>query len=306
MPRQTVSKIIEAAISKAELVNYNPLKYFILAMMAGVYVGFGVMLVFSIAAPFHAVGSPAVKLLMGASFAVALSLVIFASSELFTGNNMVMTIGSLSRKVAWKNTWQVWVMSYLGNLVGSLLLAFTLVQSGLVTKSPVKDFFLEIATIKINAPFSELLIRGILCNILVCLAVWICFKIKEEVAKLVMIFWCLFAFVGSGFEHSVANMTLLGISVLLPHDPAVISWLGYIKNLVPVSIGNLIGGAIFIGLAYWYIAKEKTNRSQPSIHPEAFDFLNSENSGESLEPKGFHIPNHYFPPLTTKKKGIKQ
>lgn len=268
MSEKTINKIIESAIIKAELVNYQPLKYFILAMMAGVYVGFGVMLVLSIAAPFYAVGSPAVKVLMGAAFAVALSLVIFAGAELFTGTNMVMTIGSLSKKLSWKNTWQVWVMSYLGNLVGSLLLAVTLWQSGLITKSPFKEFLLSICEYKINTPFSELLLRGILCNILVCLAVWICFKIQEETAKLLLIFWCLFAFVGSGFEHSIANMTLLGMGVLIPHESLTISWLGYVKNLIPVTLGNLLGGAIFIGAAYWYISSSPKTVSHRSNVPK--------------------------------------
>jgi len=107
-----------------------------------------------------------------------------------------------------------------------------------------------------NAPFLELFMRGILCNTLVCLAIWCSMKLKEETAKLIMIFWCLFAFITSGFEHSVANMTLLSISLFIPH-PETVSWAGLAANLVPVTLGNIVGGMLFVGIAYWYIAREK-------------------------------------------------
>lgn len=253
MLEETINKICELGKSKVEMLNASLSRYFILAMLAGMYVGFGIMLIFSIAAPLNAANATGTKALMGASFAVALSLVIFAGSELFTGNNMVMTIASLSRRVSWVNTLKIWVVSWVGNLAGSLLLAYILLQSGLVTKSPVKDFLLQITAAKMNAPFNELLFRGILCNILVCLAVWLALKLKDDTAKLILIFWCLFAFVGAGFEHSVANMTLLGIGLLLPHAETI-SWLGFAHNLIPVTLGNIIGGAVFVGAAYWYVA----------------------------------------------------
>ena len=113
-----------------------------------------------------------------------------------------------------------------------------------------------VASDKMNTPFVELLIRGILCNILVCLAAWCACKLKEETAKLIMIFWCLFAFITSGFEHSVANMTLLSLSLMVPH-PETVSLAGLAANLVPVSIGNIIGGAVFVGAAYWFANTEK-------------------------------------------------
>ena len=109
---------------------------------------------------------------------------------------------------------------------------------------------------KMNAPFMELLFRGILCNILVCLAVWCSFKLKEETAKLIVIFWCLFAFITSGFEHSIANMSLLSIALMIPH-PETVSMIGLAANLVPVTIGNIIGGAMFIGAGYWFGNSEK-------------------------------------------------
>lgn len=262
MAKEAVKAVIAAARSKVEMVENSLAKFFVLSMLAGVYVGFGVMLVFSIGAPFSAAGSPAVKAIMGASFAIALTLVIFAGSELFTGNNMFMAVGSLARQVSWKDTWKVWGVSFVGNLVGSLLLAFVIVRSGLVSTGPIKEFMLSVVALKMNAPFSELFFRGILCNMLVCLAIWMTIKTKDDTAKLLMIFWCLFAFVGAGFEHSVANMTLLGMGMFVPHDPSQISWIGYAKNLIPVSLGNMVGGALVVGAAYWFVASDrKTSRT---------------------------------------------
>lgn len=257
MAKETVPKLILAAKGKAKLLNENFMKYFILSMMAGIYVGFGIMLIFSIGAPLKAADSPMLKALMGSSFALALTLVVFAGSELFTGNNMIMTIGSLSKEVSWANTLKVWIVSYAGNLVGSLLLAYVLVQTGLLDQGPLKDFVQGTSAAKMNAPFMQLFFRGILCNMLVCLAIWMGTKAKEDTAKLILIFWCLFGFIGSGFEHSIANMTLLGMALFTPHDPSVISWAGYANNLIPVTLGNMVGGAICIGAAYYYIASEK-------------------------------------------------
>ncbi len=257
MAKETVPKLVLAAKGKAKLVNENFIKYFILAMMAGIYVGFGIILIFSIGAPLKAANSPMLKALMGSTFALALTLVVFAGSELFTGNNMIMTIGSLSKEVSWIDTLKVWVVSYLGNLVGSLFMAWMIVQTGLVEQSPLKEFILGATAGKMGAPAMQLFFRGILCNMLVCLAIWMATKAKEDIAKLVLIFWCLFGFIGAGFEHSIANMTLLGMGLMIPHDPAIVSWAGYMHNLVPVTLGNMVGGAIFIGAMYFYIAKDK-------------------------------------------------
>jgi nitrite transporter len=113
-----------------------------------------------------------------------------------------------------------------------------------------------------NAPASELFFRGVLCNALVCLAVWMGLRTKDETARLVLIFWCLFAFIGAGFEHSVANMTLLGMAVLVPHDPSLVSWAGFARNLLPVTLGNVVGGAVFVAGAYWFATREPAALAQ--------------------------------------------
>ena len=140
-----------------------------------------------------------------------------------------------------------------GNLAGSALLALLFHYSGLNTE-PIALFLSTAAAAKMSAPFLQLVIRGILCNILVCLAVWCGFKCKSESAKLIMIFWCLFAFVTCGFEHSIANMTQLTVSLLDPAGQAV-SFGGWLYNLTAVTIGNIIGGVCFVALPYFAGAK---------------------------------------------------
>ncbi len=253
MTKETILTVIAAARTKASLLAKSPLQYLVLSALAGAYVGFGIILILSIGAPLAAAGSPAVKVVMGASFGVALALVIFAGSELFTGNNMVMTIGSLAGEVSWGRTLGVWGASWIGNLAGSLLLALVAVKTGLVGKAPFKDFLATAALAKMNAPWGELFYRGLLCNVLVCLAVWTALRAKDDMAKLALIFWCLFAFIGAGFEHSVANMTLLGMSLLGPHGAGLTAG-GFVHNLVPVTLGNIVGGAVVIGASYYFVA----------------------------------------------------
>jgi len=255
MAKETIRVVAATARAKADLLRRSPFSYLVLAMLAGAYIGFGIILIFSIGAPLAAAGSAAVKVVMGASFGIALSLVIFAGSELFTGNNLVMTVGVLSRTVTAGALARIWIGSFAGNLVGSLLLAAATASSGVLSKAPAKEFVLGVAAAKMAAPASELFFRGVLCNALVCLAVWMGIRTKDETARLVLIFWCLFAFIGAGFEHSVANMTLLGIGLFLPHDPALVSWAGFARNLSLVTAGNVVGGALLIGLPYWFVAQ---------------------------------------------------
>lgn len=252
MFKEEINKISEASIKKANLVSSGKGRYLMVSALAGMFVGFGILLIFTIGGMLSPINSPATKIIMGISFGIALSLVIMAGSELFTGNNMVMTIGVLEKKVKLKSLFSVWFFSYIGNFIGSAILAALFVYSGLA-KGPTADFILKTSAAKMSAPFMELLVRGVLCNILVCLAVWCSFKLKEETAKLIMIFWCLFAFITSGFEHSIANMTLLSISVMIPHKAAV-SLSGLVYNLSAVTLGNIIGGVIFVGFAYWYVS----------------------------------------------------
>ena len=244
-----VQRMVEASARKVAYLERAPVGYMILSALAGVYLGFGITLIFSIGGPFASEGSAALKLIMGASFGIALTLVIFAGSELFTGNNMVGVIGGLARRVSWRQVGSMFLWSLVGNLLGSLVIAWLVVQSGSLS-SASSTLIQKVAGIKMHLPAWELFLRGVLCNWLVCLAVWTAARTSGDAAKMLLIFWCLFAFIGSGFEHSIANQSLLGLALFLPHD-SMISWDGFLWNQVWVIAGNVLGGGIFVGGLYW-------------------------------------------------------
>jgi nitrite transporter NirC len=252
MYKEMVEKFSLAAEGKVAILKNNPLRYLLLSAMAGIFVGLGIILIFSIGGTIG--DTPFKKTLMGASFGIALSLVIMIGSELFTGNNMIMTVASLNKKVTWFDSLKIWIVSYVGNLLGSIAVAATFVLAGLASGG-VLSFINGVSTAKMSGSFSTLFFKGVLCNMLVCLAVFAAMKLKDETAKLIMIWWCLFAFITSGFEHSIANMTIFAISLFAPHS-ATISVSGAVANLVPVTLGNFVGGAIVIGASYYFIGKD--------------------------------------------------
>lgn len=271
---ETIAAVARAARQKSEYLQRSPSGYLLLSALAGVYVGFGIILIFAVGAPLWEAGSPFTKVVMGASFGIALSLVIFAGSELFTGNNLVMAIGVL-RSASPAMLGAVWVMSFAGNLIGALAFAWLVAKSGVLSSGPQLAFVQKTVETKMDLPFGELFVRGILCNWLVCLAVWTSIRAQSETARLIMIFWCLFAFIGAGFEHSVANMSLLGVGLFLDHGPAV-SWGGFADNLIPVTLGNIVGGTVFVGGAYWFSSLPlgigrpvNQGASQPADLPDA-------------------------------------
>ena len=255
MFNEELNKVSLAAKSKFQLLKENKIGYFISSILAGIYVELGIMLIFTIGGLLTSADSPATKIVMGLSFGVALSLVVFAGSELFTGNNFVMAVGSLNKSVTLGEASKVWIVSFIGNLLGSILAATLFYMAGLAT-GPVGEFIAKTSEAKMSMPATELFFRGILCNMLVCLAVWCTFRCKEESSKLIMIFWCLFVFITAGFEHSVANITLLTIGLLSPLGHAV-SISGYAYNILIVSLGNMVGGILFIAVPYFIISRKK-------------------------------------------------
>ncbi len=261
MFNETLKKMISNAIFKKEMIKKDFPRYFVMAMLAGIYVGMAMFFVLSIAAPFHAVGSPATKMIIGANFTVGLTLVIFAGAELFTGTTMYMTVGALAGETTWKDALVVWSVCFLGNLVGGLLLVGVLKLSGLLDNKVTLDYINYYAHNKMNASEIQLFFRAILCNIMVCLCIWMCSRTKEDIAKLIIIFLALFAFVSSGYEHCVANMSLLAMSLVSEHGPDI-TIVGYIKNLTYVTLGNIVGGGFCVGAVYWYVSGPHTDKLQ--------------------------------------------
>ena len=254
MFRDDILVIASAAEGKSAFFRSSKFKYLLASALAGLFVGFGVLAMATIGGVLTGVAHPMTKLLNAFVFPVALSLVIFAGAELFTGNTFVMTIGVLEKRISLSELAGVWLLSYIGNFVGSFLCAAAFIGTGLATGDTL-SFILSTSALKMTMSPGALIWRGVLCNILVCLAVWCSNRMKTESGKLILIFWCIFTFVICGFEHSVANMTMLSLGVLLPHSGTAISLSVLFYNLFFVSLGNTIGGAIALGMSYHVIAK---------------------------------------------------
>jgi len=243
--------LVEAA-AKKKVAFFKKEKgaYFISSMMAGVYVGLCMITILVMAGAFD--NFAGIKILQGFSFAAALSLVVFAGAELFTGNVFVMTAGVMHKTVNPLDAIALCSYCYLGNFVGSIIIAALFLGTGYL-QGPVLEAAHAAMYSKTEPLFIELFVRGILCNILVCAAVWCMYRLQGESSKLIMIFWCIYVFVVCGFEHSIANMTLFSMETMA--GVAIKDLTGMFFNLVAATAGNIIGG-IALSLAYWSIARK--------------------------------------------------
>lgn len=244
----TIQSLADTAVYKREKLAHNKPGYIAVTMLGGALVGVGMVLLVTIGGLLEPAGVPGVKILQGMTFGVALSMVILGGADLYTGNNLVMTIGALERKTTWGDLSRIWGASWIGNFLGSILFGYLFFAAGLAV-GDIAQYIIKITNAKTTPTFIELIARGILCNFLVCFAVWCAFKVKSEAAKILLIFCCIFPFITSGFEHSVANMTLFSLATFVMGDAA--PYMPMLKNLVAVSIGNAIGGALLVGYAFW-------------------------------------------------------
>lgn len=252
MYEELSAKLTEAGTAKVTLLSKSPTRYFIASLLAGFYVGLGILLIMTIGGLTQPSGMT-YRILMGLSFGISLSLVIMAGSELFTGNNLLSAPALLSRKITLGSTLSLWIYSYLGNLSGAVLVSALYVGTQLGIPE-ISSFITTTAQAKMALSPASAFFRGVLCNILVCLAVICSLRLKEETAKLIMIFWCLFAFITTGFEHSVANMTVFATALMIPHPPTI-SLFGALHNLLWVTLGNIVGG-FGLGAVYYWIGRK--------------------------------------------------
>jgi len=224
--------------------------YFVASMMAGIFVGLCMITILVMAGMMD--NFAGIKVLQGVSFAAALSLVVFAGAELFTGNVFVMTAGVVLKEIKVRDAIGLCAYCYLGNLVGSILIAALFLGTGYL-QGDVLEAAHYAMNAKTNPMFLELLVRGILCNVLVCAGVWCIYRLQSETSKLIMIFWCIYLFVICGFEHSIANMTLFSLETMAGVSPFVFGQM--MINLGATTTGNILGG-MALSLAYWIIAKK--------------------------------------------------
>lgn len=252
MYEEVIDSISEGALKKYNLYKSSKLKYIMGSAIAGFQIGIGALAMGLSISVFKEVGFGLEKITNGLIFSLALSLVMMAGGELFTGNVLVMCIGSLKNKLSKAEAIKITCLSYFGNLIGSVLIALIYIGTGAKDGKIVKALF-DLSMTKVSYDVFPILFKGIMCNVLVCLAVFCCFKMKTEIGKLVMIIWCILPFVGLGFEHSVANMSIFSIGLLFSRELT----LGMIVyNLIPCTIGNIIGG-LMVALGYYYMTDRK-------------------------------------------------
>ena len=248
---EDVEKLGNAAKGKIALLNSNFGKYFIRAIMAGIFVTIAVIFnnvtgnVFSKTMPEWG------KLIGAAVFGIAVLLISFVGGELFTGNNMVMAFGAYDKKVTWGDAGKVWLVSYIGNLVGCLLFSVLFVGAG---ASGTADYFAGFIGNKLGIPLTQMFFRAVLCNFLVCLGVLCGMKMKSESGRALMIIMCICCFVFSGFEHSIANMGIYAIAYMVV--PGV-SLAAILRGLLVVTLGNMVGGAILLA---WPLRKMSADK----------------------------------------------
>ena len=267
VPAQMALRVEKAGISKG---NKDFFSTFTLAMMAGIFIALGAAF-FTYVIHDSTLSVGLTKLIGGFVFSLGLILVIITGAELFTGNNLIV-MAFISRKLSLGQLLRNWGIVFVGNLVGALIVVFLIFLTGqwIAGGGTVGVTALMIANGKVNLTFLEAVSKGILCNILVCLAVYLCFSGRSVTDKILAILFPITAFVALGFEHSIANMYFIPVGLILKHSPQVLAATqeilgeipdlsnltiyGFIvNNLLPVTFGNIIGGTFFVGFAHWFL-----------------------------------------------------
>jgi formate/nitrite transporter len=295
LPAEMAERAENVGVKKASLDFWS---MFILAILAGAFIGLGAEFA-TLVTTDSGLSFGMNKLMGGLVFCLGLILVVVAGAELFTGNNLIimawvngkLTLGQLMRN---------WVIVYFGNLVGSLItvLLMYLTKQWTFSSYHVGATALNIANSKVNLGFSEALARGILCNALVCLAVWLCLSGRSVIDKILAIVFPITAFVASGFEHSVANMYFIPMGIMLKGEEQILEaagkvasdlsnldLLGFVGNLLPVTIGNIFGGGFMVAAVYWftYLRPKQAGR-QFGVRQIAELFVGSPTTEEAQNP----------------------
>ena len=267
-PREIKEAVEKVGVKKARL---PPLASFMLAMVAGGSIGLGA-LYYTIVASDAALSFAVVRVLGGLTFSLGLALVIVGGAELFTGNNLIIMAWA-SGNVSTTEMLRNWVIVYFGNLAGALGLVFLVFFSHHLDMNGgrIGLSILNTAAGKIQPDFMTLFFKGILCNLLVCLAVWLAYAGRSVTDKILALMLPVSAFIAAGFEHCVANMYFLPLAWLWVQtghapenfDTSLITMSGIVHNLIPVTLGNIVGGAGLVGAVYWVIYRAAFAATSP-------------------------------------------
>ncbi len=285
LPPAMANKATEAGVRKAAL---DIVSMFMLAVLAGAFIAMGAIFATTVSAGGAALPYGVVRLLAGLAFTLGLIMVVVAGSELFTGNNLIV-MAFASGRISLIALLRNWSIVYLGNFVGAILTAYLMFVSGQYTfgNGAVGLAALNTGEAKTSLEFIQAVALGIFCNALVCIAVWMCFSARSTVDRIFSIIPPIAAFVAAGFEHSVANMYFVPVALFIksmgtpafftaiqktPADFPHLTWSNFfLANLLPVTIGNIIGGAVMVGLVYWFIylrkARQPSAKAAPGMTP---------------------------------------
>lgn len=266
-PREIAARIEKASASKA---STDPLRILTLAVLAGAFIGFGCVFFTAITSQAAGIHPGLLRVLGGLVFCLGLILVVVAGAELFTGNNL-LAMAYVDQKISLRQLLQNWLLAFTGNFAGALGLVGLIFLSGHWSDDhwAIGGRALAIANAKVNLDFWPAFVRGMLCNILVCLAIWLCYAGHSVTDKVLAIVFPITAFVALGFEHSVANMYLIPAGLLLAKNADALNALqaattlpdlgnltvrGFLlRNLLPVTLGNIVGGSGLVALVYWFV-----------------------------------------------------
>lgn len=252
MEIQALKQVEQLALKKQKVFNQSPIRYLARAALASMFIGFGVIVAFRTGNLFYLEQSPFAYPMAAITFGAAIILIVYGGGDLFTGNTFYYTIAALRKKMKWSEVYKLWTGTYIGNIIGASLFAFLIYTTGLFDES--NGFLLNTAETKMSLPIVELFFRAILCNWLVCLAFFIPMSMQGDGPKMFTMMLFVFCFFISGYEHSIANMCLFAISLIQEH-PDTITLGGAVRNLIPVTLGNIIGGNFMMGWMYYFVNK---------------------------------------------------
>lgn len=237
----------------------------LLGMAAGAYIAIGAALASFMSAgmPGLTADNPALtKLISGAFFPIGLILIVLVGGELFTGNVAYMTVGIMKRKVTWGQLLWNWIIVWCANFIGALLVTYLFFEigfgEGLFSATPWHDAVVKVGSLKAGLPWEEAFVRGIGANWLVCLALWLGNSSDSMLGKLAGLWWPIMTFVTFSFEHSIANMFYLPIALFEGATFSLSDML--IGNLLPVTLGNIVGGAVFVAMLYVFVTRESIDK----------------------------------------------
>lgn len=256
--RSYVEKAADSGLRKVTLLQTDPRRYMVRSILAGMYLAIVVFVYWSLAHNLHDTSFG--KVIASAFFGVGLTIIVFTNAELFTSNNMYLAVSSAEGHTSWVETGILWAVCYFGNLVGSLVIAGLLYAAGSLGDLPADHALYSGAVHKAHQAAGVIFVKGILANWVVCLAVRLALRCKEDLAKIAVMILVVFIFLYLGFEHSIANMGTFSMS-LLGHGELTVS--DALFNLTFSTLGNIVGGALFLGLPFAYI-----NPSSPEGHQD--------------------------------------